>query len=616
MKLIDVDLPVGAKAIRSEVDFTYDPSKSPTRKWTNIVSLKLTDEEASFVFRVNNRDGYFQLFFGDGASTRGNVKIPSEGFRGSRCLLNCTRTTDFTFVHLSSGEFKISRFVVHRGAVSFKVPARHYEEGQPKNGITVHSAKFSNFVADDTSLAAVEQELFSGSDICTDAHHVKSCSALAAAYFWKREYSHSLTLLKKAYHLDPSNISLASFARARSCISALHPAKARVDAWKDFSSPDDAYFAKAKAAALKPDTEESVRIFAAAVDRILGARPYRYSELHRKRLCAAYTALVKFGDNPSRPLPAVQPVKKVMVSGLGWSGSGAVYDYLREFDGVVAIPGETPYIEGQSSLQEIYASLNDDRKLAERTLDFFFHALLGHGHFRYENDFKLFKQARAKLSSGENEKYLISLEGWCALATAVCAADGQARRDLFSALADYTINEFSIGRDMPLGKVALLDNVVHIVNADACIPFLRDTTLLCVFRDPRSNYVALVREAPYFGKSADSYVDERKRRLPRCALAAETAATLADRRDDRAVKIIKFEEFVLSDSFRMALAVDLGLDPKSQRRFSHFKPWESMRNVELHQEHPDQDEIELIAAELGEYCVEPRIRPLNEVTQG
>jgi hypothetical protein len=55
-----------------------------------------------------------------------------------------------------------------------------------------------------------------------------------------------------------------------------------------------------------------------------------------------------------------------------------------------------------------------------------------------------------------------------------------------------------------------------------------------------------------------------------------------------------------------------GLDPESQQRFSRFKPWESMLNVELHQAHPDQDEIRLIAAELAKYRVEPGIRPVNE----
>lgn len=616
MKLIDVDFPEGDNAIQAEVDFTYDPSGLSARKWTNIVSLNKSDKEASFVFRVSNTENCFQLYFGDGTSVKGKVSIQTGGFGGKRCLLTCTRTSDFTFVHLSSGDLKVTRFVVHRGAVTFQVPAEHYQEGKPKDGITVHSADFNNLDVDDFSLDAVELELASGSSIHESRHHIKTRLALAAAYFWKHEYSRSLALVRSAYHLDPSRINLASFAQARSCINALHSGKNRPDAWKDFSSPDDVMFAEAKEAALRRDAEKSARIFDVTVHRVLGAPPYLYSEPHRERICAAYFDLVKFAGRPPPRLPQKRSIKKVIVSGLGWSGSGAVYDYLREFDGVMPILGETPYIEGNSSLQAIHESLDDERRLKERTLDFFFHALMGHGHFRYENDFKLFKQARSKLCQNEHEKHVTSLEGWCALATAVCAANGQARRDIFADLADHTINQFSIGRELPPGKIALLDNVVHIVNADACLPFLRDTTLLCVFRDPRSNYVALVREAPYFGKSAESYVHERKRRLPRCVLAAEAAATLADRCSDRTVEIIRFEEFVLSDGFRVALALDLGLDPKSQRRFSHFKPWESMRNVELHQEHPDQDEIDLIRAELGEYCVEPDIRPLNEVNQG
>src|SRR5690554_3850391 len=109
VKLIDVDLPVGAKAIRAEIDFTYDPPRSTPGKWANIVSLKKSDPEASFVFRVSDGENCFQLYFGDGTSVKGSVRIQTDGFRGKRCRLTYTRTSDYSFVLLSSGDLKATR---------------------------------------------------------------------------------------------------------------------------------------------------------------------------------------------------------------------------------------------------------------------------------------------------------------------------------------------------------------------------------------------------------------------------------------------------------------------------------------------------------------------------
>jgi hypothetical protein len=607
-----LDLPTSTRAIQAIVEFTYDPSAAAANKWIDVVSWKKSDREASFVFRISEVEKCFQLYFGDGKSIKGNTRIPLDGFRGRRCRLTYTRISDFTFVRLNSGDTAATRFVVHRAAVTARVPVALYEEGQPEAGITVHDAEFSNVAEDDLDLAAVERDLTE-----SGGRSASSWSALARAYFWRREYSQSLAVARKAYHLDSSRINFVVFAKARSCISTLHPPEERPGAWRKFSSPHDVIFGRAKEAALSQKYEDSTRIFTKGVHRVFGAEPYGYSELHQDRICAAFSGLVEGirGKVPAQ-VPDVKTTKRIIVSGMGWSGSGAVYDYLREFDGIEAIPGESPYIEGPSSLQAIHAALDDDRKFKQRVLDFFFGALIGYGFFRNNNDFKLFKSAREILSSKQYEEILASIEGWCALASAMFAADSQARRDRFSALADYTIERFSIGRKVPAGKIALLDNVVHIENADACIPFLGNTTLLCVFRDPRSNYVALVRERPSFNLDIHTYVRQRKQRLVGCTRAVASAESLAKEHPDRTVEAIRFEEFVLSENFREALAVRLGLNPQSRKQFSQFKPWESMRNVVLHQEHPSQDEIKVIAAELGAHCIEPGIRPLIEDNQG
>lgn len=46
------------EAVEVQIDFTYS-SVDKTRKWVDIVSLKRNDAEAAFVFRVNQRNGFF-----------------------------------------------------------------------------------------------------------------------------------------------------------------------------------------------------------------------------------------------------------------------------------------------------------------------------------------------------------------------------------------------------------------------------------------------------------------------------------------------------------------------------------------------------------------------------
>src|SRR5690554_6561362 len=96
MKLVDVELPDQSRAIHGEVDFTYTPFEPAAKKWVNAVSLKRSDKESFFVFWVNTAERKFQLYFGDGASVKGGVKIGTDGFCGELCRLVYTRTVHFT----------------------------------------------------------------------------------------------------------------------------------------------------------------------------------------------------------------------------------------------------------------------------------------------------------------------------------------------------------------------------------------------------------------------------------------------------------------------------------------------------------------------------------------
>lgn len=523
------------------------------------------------------------------------------------------RNGDISCATLESSDRKEVRIALHKGRLAAEVLPENYREGSADTGISVRKVNISKRLVRNTSLEIVES-LLTDEGAERSIGYYRSLNELGAEYFRLKEYRQALEVFEKISSATCSNINQVAFTKARSCISRVYEASDREVAWGRFSSPEDMLFGRARKALFEDDPEAAVRMFSEAVEKVFGGEVYQFEEDKRAALLKAFESLLMSDVTDPFRLPQSKFVKVAIVSGMGWSGSGAVYDYLREFENVIAIKGETPYIEGSESLMAIYASLDHSGKLRERIFDFFFYALIGHCTFRNAGDFKLFRHARSKLLGGQCDRYLEAVQGWCLLARSVCSSEGEERYRRFLKLADYTVSRFSIDQDIPEGKVALLDNVVHINNSAECIKFLNNVTMFCTFRDPRSNYVALVREAAHFTSSVAAYIRNRKRATREALQTAQSAKQIANKAHDKAVEIVSFEEFVFSQSCRESLAKALGLSLEGQVRFKYFKPWESMRNVVLHQEHPDQEEIKLIEDELGQYCYEPCIRPLLDET--
>lgn len=600
------------EAIEVQIDFKYAGSHKE-KSWVDIVSLKKSSKDAAFVFRVNQDEGIFQIYFGDGIRFRGSLQFDIQGFLGRESTLTYVRSRDISYARLACADRKEVRVALHQGKTAAEVPSNHYYEGSSKNGIAVSRVELLKLADRHVSLDTVET-LLADSSVERSAGYYRNLNALGSKYFKLKEYGRALQLFTEVCSASCSNINQVAFAKARSCIAIIYQGAERGRAWGRFSSAEDQFFHQAREALSSTGAEAAVPLFSDAVKSVFGGPVYQFDKGRQAGLINAFTSLVAEEGVGAVELPQFKTAKVAIVSGMGWSGSGAVYDYLKEFTDVVAIKGETPYIEGSESLRTIYASLGDSQQLRERLFDFFFYALVGHCGFRSGGDFKLFKHARRHLLGDRCEQYLEAVQGWCLFARWVCDAEGEERYHRFVTLADYTVNKFSIGRELPEGKVALLDNVVHTVNSAECINFLRNVTMFCTFRDPRSNYVALVREASHFTSGAASYVEERKKRIGKALRMARLAEQSASKVNGTAVEIVSFEEFVLFEGYRSRLAKELGLSSYGQAKYKYFKPWESLRNVLLHYEHPDQSEIKLIENELGEHCYELCIRPLKEKT--
>ena len=66
-------------------------------------------------------------------------------------------------------------------------------------------------------------------------------------------------------------------------------------------------------------------------------------------------------------------LSKIIVSGMGWSGSGAVYAYLREFGSVVSIKSEIQHLTGISSTKNCQKSSGRCRIISNRNAEIFWY---------------------------------------------------------------------------------------------------------------------------------------------------------------------------------------------------------------------------------------------------
>ena len=64
-------------------------------------------------------------------------------------------------------------------------------------------------------------------------------------------------------------------------------------------------------------------------------------------------------------------IRKILVSGYGWSGSGAMYDYFSEFDDVLALSVEAPHLKSASGFLSLMNSADDIPRFKENAYLFF-----------------------------------------------------------------------------------------------------------------------------------------------------------------------------------------------------------------------------------------------------
>ena len=303
------------------------------------------------------------------------------------------------------------------------------------------------------------------------------------------------------------------------------------------------------------------------------------------------------------PNKIVSHDKFLVVSGYGWSGSGAVLDYFREFDNVVPVLGEVGILEEYFGFKYFVKNIQDKKKICEHAINFFFINLVGCYSIERLPFYKAIRSANLVLSKSKNlTEYSLQVKSISSLLADII---------IESKLEDYSIENIKqllkrlskklldlITLDVPSNKIPVLDNSIHVQNVDL-LNYINDVKVICSFRDPRAIYIERAWEI----KDPHDFIKEQSNLRQRIV---DTFKCL-DNSLQNVLFTLNFEDFVLNKEYRENLANKVGLNLDNWiDQEKYFKPEVSLKNVRnfinCTDKGVDPKAIDLIEKELQQYC--------------
>lgn len=421
-----------------------------------------------------------------------------------------------------------------------------------------------------------------------------------ACLFQLGKYEESLAYFKIALRLGVLDCPFEFYLMARTAVlKSPLPQELRVKFWSDSTDPASFRFETAKNALLAGKFEEATQDFEGALSDAFSDAEVRAIWMSSMR---QLTAAIRGEKIDAPPQPA--RLKKLIVSGYGWSGSGAVFDYLSEFGDVQAIHGEALHIDSPDGVLGLVANRENTQGFVWAALNFFFYTLLGRGELKGGHHFNVFEKTQRFMNRADPVEYAGRVNAIVhALSFCIWQSKGEGKisHDSLCDVAELVANRILCG-EAEAGKHVLLDNVIHSFELHL-VAYLRDTTIFCSVRDPRSNYLALRREDPGYADTVDQFIVEKGKLLRKTLQILETIDRQIGEGQNVQALLVQFEHFVTSEEFRSHLAWQAGLNASLHQKHRSFRPWESARNVMLHEEHGDPADMKKIIDALPEFCI-------------
>ncbi len=426
------------------------------------------------------------------------------------------------------------------------------------------------------------------------------CEKYADLALYKKKWNTALTRYEKIVVNYRDSAPLRIYQKYNSVVKKFDDNQQKETAWKKIYTENDKKAADCFNMLISGNENNSVSGFSLLLNKIFEEEEVR--DLWLNSFMSIHNLI--YGKAPGKKLAnsleEKSYSKKIFVSGMGWSGSGALYDFFREFEEIHEIENEFRHIEGNPGLISLLKKADFPKDLfVKELINFFSKTLLGFSEYDSYTGYKAVRSARKMSLSINKKKYARGIEN---LLQEIenNYFDGKLDKKSFCNIAEILFNTVlaTVGENLSDQNTILFNNVIHIRNIKA-IEFINNANMFCVFRDPRSNYVAKLQEKPGFAEKTEDFISKYKK--TRLDYEKNYMDVINNK---NTVHEIQFEEFVLSEEYRKRLAVKRGLDINKQEKYKYFKPWISEKNVYIYKNYTDQKSIKEIKEELSEYCWE------------
>ena len=319
-------------------------------------------------------------------------------------------------------------------------------------------------------------------------------------------------------------------------------------------------------------------------------------------------AILSFDASRLSALKLREPDRKlitVLLGGMSWSGSSAVFDYLREFEETIIFPDEFQHFRKEGSIISIAKDLNNRDALRQSLLSFYFRNVIGQSASADKWENKAMKFARWMLLSASQRDVLAAFAVFIGKVIDTSVA-GRLSPDSFQSYSQSYFRDLT--RALAYGKrgrIFLCDNIIKI-NEIKKLNFLAPDFYFSVVRDPRDNFVARIRDDKSFNGNVESFITAyRKTREGMKSTCEELEVQLGQK---VVTETIQFEDFVMQEATREQTAKKLSLCLDTHQQRSSFFPEQSAKNIGLFADQSWKKECRLIRKRLDEFCVVDEIR--------
>ena len=294
---------------------------------------------------------------------------------------------------------------------------------------------------------------------------------------------------------------------------------------------------------------------------------------------------------------------KLFICGNGWSGSGAVYDALTDFDSVAVAPdipidqfmnkdtnNELMFVQGESGLGRLWRKARDDRSIGRMDLwELFRCHVIGFGAIGFSEH----KSANAAASLLERHggrivrEFRNAFREFTRLPEKACLS--QLHGQLVTATEALTELIFDPGH----GQCVVFNNAMFGANLDM-VEIFANFKLVVVVRDPLDQYADRREHDLKHWMSARRFVSFYKSgRAAFHTCQEKLPGELPSR-----VREVTFEKFVQDSRYREGVLNWLLDGLRQKQKSSEFDPATSSDNVGIHKTLLTKDEIALLDNEL------------------